>query len=200
MVIPKARAAGCPLRNACAAIGCCGRDRAFRSASGGVCGTGHGCRKDGTPRFILIDTGRASTGERGAALVRDELAKRGITRLDLVILTHLDADHAEGTFTLLGVNRSAAKTKDSGGEGIRGPPVAISRILLPADTSEIHNAPYGNANQKRQAAAGEDCPAVRRARPVPCNLRNRQKMVAVEVSSMRGGRSGCPLAYTRRRV
>jgi beta-lactamase superfamily II metal-dependent hydrolase len=94
--------------------------------------------QDGAPQFILIDTGRASTGGRGAALVRDELAKRGITRLDLLILTHLDADHAEGTFTLLGVNRSAVQTKDSGGEGIRGPPVAISRILLPADTLPQH--------------------------------------------------------------
>ncbi len=96
--------------------------------------------RDGTPaRYVLIDTGRIGGENRGAAIVRDELAKRGITRLDLVILTHLDADHAEGVFTLLGsAGRQGARPPDLDNESIRGPPVAIGRLLLPADTLPKH--------------------------------------------------------------
>lgn len=93
---------------------------------------------DGKLGFILIDTGRASSSGRGAALVRDELIKRGITRIDLAILTHLDADHAEGLFTLLGTTRVEVRSHGTAGEPIRGPPVAINRILLPADTLPQH--------------------------------------------------------------
>src|SRR5262249_77054 len=56
---------------------------------------------DGSLRSILIDTGRVGKEGRGSTLVLGELAKRGVTKLDLVILTHLDADHAEGVLTLL---------------------------------------------------------------------------------------------------
>ena len=37
----------------------------------------------------------------------------------------------------------------------------------PQPIGEVQNAPYGTADQKRQAPAGEDCPALRRARSVP---------------------------------
>lgn len=91
------------------------------------------------PRYVLIDTGRAATTSgKGAAVVRDELAKRGITRIDLLVLTHLDADHAEGTFTLLGATNAVADSQPDASPGIRGPPVRIERVLFPADTLPRH--------------------------------------------------------------
>ena len=91
------------------------------------------------PRYILIDTGRASPASgKGAGIVRDELAKRDIKRIDLLVLTHLDADHAEGTFTLLGTTRALAASQSTASTDIRGPPVRIQRVLFPADTLPRH--------------------------------------------------------------
>jgi beta-lactamase superfamily II metal-dependent hydrolase len=94
---------------------------------------------DGSPRSILIDTGRAGKEGQGATLVLGELAKRGVAKLDLVILTHLDADHAEGILTLLEAARPDASPEPGrGGEPVRGPPLAIGRVLLPADVLPQH--------------------------------------------------------------
>jgi beta-lactamase superfamily II metal-dependent hydrolase len=46
---------------------------------------------DGSPRSIPIDTGRAGKEGQGATLVLGGLAKRGVAKLDRVIVTHLDA-------------------------------------------------------------------------------------------------------------
>jgi len=94
---------------------------------------------DGSLRSILIDTGRVGKEGQGATLVLGELAKRGVTKLDLVILTHLDADHAEGILTLLEATRpDASPLPGKGGEPVRGPPLAIGRVLLPADVLPQH--------------------------------------------------------------
>jgi len=94
---------------------------------------------DGSPRSILIDTGRAGKESQGAVIVRGELAKRGVTKLDLVILTHLDADHAEGVLTLLDAARQNAPPEPGrGNEPVRGPPLSIGRVLLPGDVLPQH--------------------------------------------------------------
>ncbi|MBB6188017.1 hypothetical protein [Rhodanobacter sp. MP7CTX1] len=49
------------------------------------------------PRTILIDGGLARTGEAIAQIFRD----RGVVKLDLLIVTHIDRDHIEGILKLL---------------------------------------------------------------------------------------------------
>ncbi|MDQ6891111.1 MAG: MBL fold metallo-hydrolase [Acidobacteriota bacterium] len=74
---------------------------------------------------ILIDTG----DKHGGRIVRNYLHDQGIRQLDLVILTHMDADHARGISTLLASSParrppSAVKTNT-----IRGPPLRINAVL-----------------------------------------------------------------------
>ncbi|MGA7235922.1 MAG: MBL fold metallo-hydrolase [Bryobacteraceae bacterium] len=95
---------------------------------------------DGSPRSILIDTGKAGKEGQGATLVLGELAQRGVAKLDLVILTHLDADHAEGVLTLLeAVRPDTSPQPGKGSEPSRGPPLSIRRVLLPADVLPQHD-------------------------------------------------------------
>ena len=77
---------------------------------------------DGSKRYVLIDTGRHSVNEeRGAGKVKAYLSELGIRELDLLVLTHRDADHAAGFKTLISDNPA-----------IRGPPIRIRHILEPA--------------------------------------------------------------------
>lgn len=77
---------------------------------------------EGKPKAILVDTGRHSLDpQKGAAKVREYLTSHGIKQLDLVILTHIDADHAGGFKTLM-----------SEVPQIRGPPLDVKAVLEPA--------------------------------------------------------------------
>jgi len=81
---------------------------------------------------ILVDAGMASRrAGRGGAKIRAYLNAHKITKIDLVILTHVDQDHAEGIYNLLGLVESSAASEPGTTAPARSPPVTIEAVLEP---------------------------------------------------------------------
>ena len=109
----------------------------------------------GRKAYILVDTGNRSNDEaRGGARVRKLLEEKGVKRLDLLILTHMDADHAAGYVNLMGLQpvRPPGFGKPRT-QLTRGPPIRVRHVILPEFKTDKD---FHRALLKRMGRLGKD--------------------------------------------